>query len=503
MNELELEWHKYKYFDYEKKLAYSEIESLLGPQKIETTKRGVKIFGKFNTELAKRLVYFAKINNKKIISETIQSELESSQMLSQSKKRQFTRYSVHGLHEYKGKFNPQIVKSILNILDAKEGDRLLDPFCGSGTSLCESSLMGIHAEGTDINPMAVYLSNAKIAALNTSAVDLETSFLSVKKKWSKIKIELDLNNERIEYLLKWFPKEILFKAEQIKICLNKLPKPQSIIFLTIVSDILRDYSLQEPRDLRIRRRKSPMPDIPFEKAIEDKIHKFLQVLKNAQKITGVLNTTGFAVLEDNRDHDESIVLSKDLKKYDIAITSPPYAMALPYIDTQRLSLVWLELSKASEIRPLEASLTGSRELNTKAKKDEALDNLKKNTNLLPEETLQYCLTLEKSIGVDDGFRRRAVPILLYKYFSDMMMSFKSIKKKLKKGGHYALIVGHNKTTLGGTTFQIETPHHLGIIAEENGWKIKEMIPLQTYKRYELHSANAINSETLIILENND
>ncbi|WP_340198557.1 DNA methyltransferase [Ascidiimonas sp. W6] len=503
MNELELEWHKYKYFEYEKELAYSEIETLLCPKEIITTKKGVKLIGNFDAELAKRLVYFSKINNEENISDTIQSELESSQVLSESKKRQFTRYSVHGLHEYKGKFNPQIVKSILNIFDAKKGDRLLDPFCGSGTSLCESSLMGIQAEGTDINPMAVYLSNAKISALNTNSIDLETSFLSIQKKWNKKDIELNEENERIKYLLKWFPRDILIKAEQIKIYLNKLPKSHSTIFLALVSDMLREYSLQEPRDLRIRKRKSPMPDIPFEKAIEDKVFKFLTVLKNAQKITGVLNTDSFALLKDNRTYEESLHLNKDFKKYDLAITSPPYAMALPYIDTQRLSLVWLGLSKASDIKSLEASLTGSRELNTKAKKEKALDNLKSNSNLLPTETHHYCLSLEKSIGIDDGFRRRAVPLLLYKYFSDMKMSFISIKRKLKIGGYYALIVGHNKTTLGGTTFHIETPQHLAIIAEQNGWKIKEMIPLQTYKRYELHSANAINSETLIILENND
>jgi site-specific DNA-methyltransferase (cytosine-N4-specific) len=47
---------------------------------------------------------------------------------------------AHGLHEYKGKFNPQIVSSILNILEVNEKSKILEPFCGSGTTLYESAL---------------------------------------------------------------------------------------------------------------------------------------------------------------------------------------------------------------------------------------------------------------------------------------------------------------------------------------------------------------------------
>ena len=53
--------------------------------------------------------------------------------------------------------------------------------------------------------------------------------------------------------------------------------------------------------------------------------------------------------------------------YDAAITSPPYAMALPYIDTQRLSLVWLGLVEPGGIAGLEAELIGSRELRGKVR----------------------------------------------------------------------------------------------------------------------------------------
>jgi tRNA G10 N-methylase Trm11 len=47
--------------------------------------------------------------------------------------RERTRH-VHGLHPYLGKFIPQVVESLLRRYFAP-GQSVLDPFCGSGTTL--------------------------------------------------------------------------------------------------------------------------------------------------------------------------------------------------------------------------------------------------------------------------------------------------------------------------------------------------------------------------------
>ena len=70
-----------------------------------------------------------------------------------------TTKHVHRLHPYKGKFIPQLVEYFLdNHTDAfkkevffKKGDIVLNPFCGSGTTLVQSSELGIHAVGFDIS----------------------------------------------------------------------------------------------------------------------------------------------------------------------------------------------------------------------------------------------------------------------------------------------------------------------------------------------------------------
>ena len=84
----------------------------------------------------------------------------------------------------------------------------------------------------------------------------------------------------------------------------------------------------------------------------------------------------------------------------------------------------------------------------------------------------------------------------------MKEMFVNVKKMMKEDALYGLVVGHNKTTLGGTEYNIDTPKLLAILAQSCGWSIEELFPLQTYKRYGLNSKNAINRETLIILRNN-
>src|SRR3990172_1697130 len=74
--------------------------------------------------------------------------------------RRVLRYGPHGVHEYRGKFFPQLVRSLLNIGGVNRGDIVLDPMCGSGTAPVEASLLGCQAIGVDINPLSVLMSQA-------------------------------------------------------------------------------------------------------------------------------------------------------------------------------------------------------------------------------------------------------------------------------------------------------------------------------------------------------
>jgi len=70
-----------------------------------------------------------------------------------------TTKHVHRLHPYKGKFIPQLVEYFIDghtdnfkkDIYFKAGDIILDPFCGSGTTLVQANEMGIHSIGIDIS----------------------------------------------------------------------------------------------------------------------------------------------------------------------------------------------------------------------------------------------------------------------------------------------------------------------------------------------------------------
>ncbi len=84
-----------------------------------------------------------------------------------------TGYATHGLFPYRGKFHPQLVKSLLNIIGLKDNELVLDPMCGSGTLNVEASLIGINSMGVDKNPFACFMSKVKLDALNLDLGQLE------------------------------------------------------------------------------------------------------------------------------------------------------------------------------------------------------------------------------------------------------------------------------------------------------------------------------------------
>lgn len=499
----ELFFHAYRYFPYEKELARREVQSVTGVSNIVETPDCFRLAEPVDAEKLRSLTYVAEVITGKDHFVTFQYELEQSHRRAAGiGKRQATRYSVHGLHEYKGRFNPQVARFLLNYLGATKRTLVLDPFCGSGTTLVEAALRSIRAVGIDMNPLAAFLCNAKLCALSTPAGEIEAAFESCLRLAKRAPVRFlklgSLPNRRMAYLQNWFPSESLAILELLRSKIGSQPPGVRSVLLSLVSDLLRDYSLQEPSDLRIRRRFAAFPTVPLLDAFEEKARSFICSLSAAQSISGLKRIRSKAIVGDSRNFLDSVKRNVLRSKCDLVITSPPYATALPYIDTQRLSLVWLGLCSPNQIRELEGDALGSRELNGTSIdwKRRAHDN----SDSLPSTVASFCQELQSSITSDDGFRRQAVPALIYRYFADMKRVFASLRTVLKEGALLAFLVGANRTTLGGEYFEIDTPSFIALVAGQLGFHTREVIPLQTYHRYGLHQKNSIENERLTIFQ---
>lgn len=495
---LTLHLHDYALFPYELDLAKREIAALVGGRSRVNGKR-FTVSGEWSHEHLWRLTYFSHAENGTGRHETLQHRLERSHMASigRNHRRQSTRYSVHGLHEYKGKFNPQVAHALLNVFGAVPGDKVLDPFCGSGTTLLEAAHLGISGCGFDMNPLAVFIANTKLTAFSLLPAELRASFAAIHRASVRVRGgTLASEDSRIEYLGRWFAPEVLSEIEWLRGRLGRLDAAHRDFFLVIASNLLRDYSLQDPADLRIRRRKSPLPSTPFVEAWATACTEQIGILEEVQPLLPKRVNQSHAHLADVRELSNAGQRFRPAPPFDYVITSPPYATALPYIDTQRLSLVWLGMISPDEIKVLDADVLGSREmLGERSGWDEAL---RANANELPAEAAQFCQRLARAVGASDGFRRQAVPALLYRYLVGMRDAFAGLHRLLRHDGRMAWVVGVNQTTLGGEPIIINTPELLTIVAEAAGFTAEQRIGLQAYQRYGVHQKNSIREETVLI-----
>ncbi len=264
--------------------------------------------------------------------------------------------------------------------------------------------------------------------------------------------------------------------------------------------MLRKFSFQDPLQLRIRRR----ADSPSENLIEtfkENVNEQVRILEKFQSLTRFkLNSDVQNYLGDVRDLMQVSGLKK--KSIDIVITSPPYATALPYVDTDRLSLFSFGYTNKNNFRKLEKSLIGNREI-TKLDRVALDQELEENFNssILPENIVSLLKKIYYlNINANVGFRRKNTAALLYKYFIDMHIGIEKISHVLKKGKLAFFIVGNNRTTAGNEIIKIATDDFICLIAEQNNLKLIEKIPMSVQKGYMIHSKNSINTESILVLQ---
>ncbi len=501
-------WARYRLMPYERRLGMREVSALCGVA-AESDDDAVTSVGD-GTYLASRLTYFEEVSVRGARIPTAQAQAEARHLAGRDgqSSRQATRYGLHGIHEYKGKFNPQIVRALCNIVDP-EASTLADPFQGSGTALVEGLRLDMDVFGADRSPIAHFLASAKLEAMAAArpsalrrafdALAAEVADRMDAAQEAVIAADLrTLRSERsVDYLRRWFT-EPAYAAVSTALSVLEPHREttEGKLALVALSSILRQVSLQLPEDLRVRRRPEPYTAPPLA----------AEFIRAASIISEGLRETA-AWPRPEASWALTLGSAEDATTYRwlagrsrrLIVTSPPYATALPYIDTDRLSLVALGLADATEVMPLEQALVGSREW-PKSEQRTWDERRVRNSDALPDALtglLSYIAAANTETGA--GFRRHAVPSLLYRYFARMGRCIDAWAEALDSGEKAVLIVGHNHTTAGGERIDIPTPALLAGIASARGFRVDEIIPLETWPRYGMHAHNGVNGEDAVVL----
>jgi len=97
---------------------------------------------------------------------------------------------LESIHPYPAKFIGSIPRAFLTVLPLPPGTVVLDPFCGSGTTLIESQRLGISSVGIDLNPIACLISRVKTAptpsGFQRAAIEVATSARIIRdpERWA-------------------------------------------------------------------------------------------------------------------------------------------------------------------------------------------------------------------------------------------------------------------------------------------------------------------------------
>lgn len=421
--------------------------------------------------------------------------------------RRCLRYATHGLHEYRGKFFPQLVRALINIIQLPENAIVLDPMCGSGTTLVEALLSERKAYGLDMNPLSAFISDVKCRALALKPAVLEKAYDELRTSLAEPELPLresrwsiSLNSNDQAYLARWFAFQTLMELDRIEAAVRRLSTETIRRFYRVcLSNILRSVSWQKNDDLRIRREQTKLAPGEVIRRFLDEADRSTRIVATFLIERGSLEVSDHTVLNADARQATS-ALSALAAKADVIITSPPYATALPYIDTDRLSLIYLGLLPRGDHRMRDMLMIGNREI-TKRIRSEYWKFYEKNRSALPRKTramIERIDSLNKASSV--GFRRRNMSALLSNYFFDMRKVMEQAMALLKSGGTMFLVVGNNRTEAGGQSIDIQTAEHLMEIAKNLGFRAVDNMDMDMLPSRNIFRKNAVPSERIMRVE---
>jgi DNA modification methylase len=390
---------------------------------------------------------------------------------------------THHLHPYPAKFLPHFPRLFIKYF-SREGDLVVDPMCGSGTTLIEAALQNRNCFGVDIDPIAALISKVSVTPVAESDFqDFEKSIMSeIKKRLHKgdsDKVEMP-GKEDFPNLSLWFREDVFRELSVIRdtILESDLAEGVRDFGLLCLSMIIKPVSNADPRDIfperdlkePIRARKETFAE--FQKAFH---RNKMRVLEYSRAVCG-------STKQSTVRHGDARKLELPDRRASLVFTSPPYAYAMDYARVHQLSTLLFIMS--------------NKDLVEHRRKYIGTERISVNTSLSSFEGFQFAHQEIETVYTKD----RKLGVILHQYFSDMHKVTQEAYRILKPGGSLIYVIGNS--TIKGTAFR--TDEVFIRICQEVGFEIKETLerPYYAYRmaRKRNVQSNIIKSDIFLVAQ---
>ncbi len=259
---------------------------------------------------------------------------------------------VHGFHSYPARLHPHTAARLVEGLSAA-GATVLDPFCGSGTTVVESALQGRHPIGSDLNPLALELCWLKTKPWTTPGLAQLQDGATRAADFAEER-RLARRGPLTRYAdaaRRAFPVHVLLELDGLSHGIRALSHATTrralvLVLSSLLTKVSNRRSDSSNREVT-RRLKSGF-------TIELFVDKTKELAKRLARYTELLPAPPPPVRLHNCDARRLTKVPPG--SVDLVVTSPPYPGVFDYLEHHRARLAFLELPSG----PFEAGEIGAR-----------------------------------------------------------------------------------------------------------------------------------------------
>lgn len=371
--------------------------------------------------------------------------------------------AVHGWYRFVLSFPPHLVQEYVRQFKLNGSHQLLDPFCGTGTTVVEGKKLGIPSIGIEANPMAWFAASVKLdwtpdpTELLQSANQISEAAETIIDKKVKTLRTLSEESQKIILTNSISPLPLhktLVLLDQIK--LYAKPAYSRHFQLALAKAVVTSISnLRFGPEVGIGKARLDAP------VVDAWLKQIILMAEDLSQLQSLRNVPAHIHHADARQIPGVL----EPNSIDAVITSPPYPNEKDYTRTTRLESVLLGfIQSKKDLRLLKEGLIRSNTRNVfKADNDDVWVSKH-------PEIQQIARAIEErriALGKTSGFERlyhRAVKL----YFGGMAKHLADLRTVLRPGAQLAYVVGDQKSYL---QIMIRTGELLGDIAQGLGYEL--------------------------------